>query len=115
MSTHACRFGRRPIRFSRMDGPMPRNASENVALPTLDYETWKELVRAMGGRFNPVGADPKAFIGWLRSMSVFGLTAAEVSSNAQRVERTQRDILLERAHHYIAIFQFSCQSAMTHT
>ena len=73
-----------------MDGPMPRNAGENVALPTLDYETWKELVRAMGGRFNPEGIDPKAFIGWLRSKSVFGPTAAEVSSNAQRVERTQR-------------------------
>ena len=57
---------------------MPRDASENVALPTLDYETWKELVRAMGGRFNPEGIDPKAFIGWLRPMSVFGLTAAEV-------------------------------------
>jgi hypothetical protein len=52
---------------------MPRDASENVALPNLDYETWKELVRAMGGRFNPEGIDSKAFIGWLRPMSVFGL------------------------------------------
>jgi len=93
---------------------MPRNASENVALPTLDYETWKELVRAMGGRFNPEGIDPKAFIGWLRPMSVFGLTAAEVSSNAQRVERTQRDVRLDGADHYIAIFQVAGQSAMTH-
>jgi len=97
-----------------MDGPMPRNASENVALPTLDYETWKELVRAMGGRFNPEGIDPKAFIGWLRPMSVFGLTAAEVSSNAQRVERTQRDVRLDGADHYIAIFQVAGQSALTH-
>src|SRR5258707_9755884 len=40
---------------------------------------------------------PKAFIGWLRPMSVFGLTAAEVSSNAQRVERTQRDVRLDGA------------------
>ena len=93
---------------------MPRNASENVALPTLDYETWKELVRAMGGRFNPEGIDPKAFIGWLRPMSVFGLTAAEVSSNAQRVERTQRDVRLDGADHYIAIFQVAGQSALTH-
>ena len=65
MSTHACRFGRQLIGFSRMDDPTPRNAGENVALPTLDYDTWKELVRAMGGRFNPEGIDPKAFIGWL--------------------------------------------------
>ena len=56
----------------------------------------------------------RAFIGWLRPMSVFGLTAAEVSSDAQRVERTQRDVRLDGADHYFVVFLVRGQLAMTH-
>ncbi len=68
----------------------------------------------MGGRFNPQGIDPKAFTGWVRPISVSGLTAAEVGSNAHRVERTLRDIRLDGADHFVALFQLAGRSAMTH-
>src|SRR5258708_1022185 len=82
--------------------------------PHVDYEAWKDLIRTMGGRFNPEGIEPKAFTGWVRPISLYGLTAAEVGSNARRVERTHRDVRLDGADHYFAIFQVAGQSAMTH-
>jgi AraC-like DNA-binding protein len=94
---------------------MPLDANENaLGPPHLDYETWRELVRAMVGRFNPEGVEPKDFTGWVRPISVCGFTAGEVSSNAERVERTQREVRLDGADHYITIFQVAGRSAMTH-
>ena len=84
------------------------------APPHLDYEAWKDRIRQMGGRFDPQGIDPKAFTGWVRPISVSGLTAAEVGSNAHRVERTLRDIRLDGADHFVALFQLAGRSAMTH-
>jgi AraC family transcriptional activator of tynA and feaB len=83
------------------------------APPRLDYEAWKDRIRRMGGRFDPQGIDPKAFTGWVRPISVSGLTAAEVGSNAHRVERTFRDIRLDGADHFVALFQLAGRSAMT--
>jgi len=80
----------------------------------LDYEAWKDRIRQMGGRFDPQGIDPKAFTGWVRPISVSGLTAAEVGSNAHRVERTLRNIRLDGADHFVALFQLAGRSAMTH-
>jgi AraC-like DNA-binding protein len=85
-----------------------------LAPPHLDYEAWKDRIRQMGGRFDPQGIDPKAFTGWVRPISVSGLTAAEVGSNAHRVERTLRDIRLDGADHFVALFQLAGRSAMTH-
>ena len=94
---------------------MPQDANEKaLGPPHLDFETWKEVVRGMGGRFNPEGVEPRAFTGWVRPLSVCGFTAAEVSSNARRVERTQRDVRLDGADHYITIFQVAGRSTMTH-
>jgi AraC-like DNA-binding protein len=93
---------------------MSQDASKNLLPPELDYEAWRYLVRAMGGRFNPEGVDPKAFTGWLRPIHICGLTAAELGCNAQRVERSLRDVRLDGADHYITIFQVAGQSAITH-
>jgi AraC family transcriptional regulator, positive regulator of tynA and feaB len=79
----------------------------------LDYETWKDQIRKMGGRFDPKG-DPKTFTGWVRPTSVSGLMAAEVGSNAHRVERTHRDVRVDGADHYVVLFQLAGRSAMTH-
>jgi AraC-like DNA-binding protein len=68
----------------------------------------------MGGRFNPEGVDPKAFKGWLRPINICGLTAAELGSNVQRVERTNRDVRLDGVDHYITVFQIAGGSAMIH-
>ena len=94
---------------------MLENSSGNIlGPPHLDFETWKELVRTIGGRFNPEGIEPTAFTGSVRPISVCGLTAAVVGSNAHRVERTLRDVRLDGANHYFALFHVAGRSAMTH-
>src|SRR5260370_716813 len=97
-----------------MEVPCHQNATETTLAPHLDFEAWRDLVRAMGGRFNPEGVEPNAFTGWLRPINICGLTAAELGSNAQRVERTNRDVRLDGADHYFTIFQIAGRSAMTH-
>ena len=87
---------------------------DTLDMPQLNYDAWTELVRAMGGRFNPVGIEPNAFIGWVRPIDLCGFTAAEVGCNAQRVERTYRDICLDGEDHYLTVFQLAGRSAMTH-
>jgi AraC family transcriptional regulator, positive regulator of tynA and feaB len=94
---------------------MPRDVSGKIpGSPHLDFEAWKDLIRTMGVRFNPEGIEPNAFIGCVRPLSVCGFIAAEVGSNAHRVERTHRDVRLDGADHYLAVFQVAGQSAMTH-
>jgi AraC family transcriptional regulator, positive regulator of tynA and feaB len=84
------------------------------APPHLDFEAWKDQIRKMGGRFDPQVIDPKAFAGWVRPISVYGLIAAEVGSNAHVVERTHRDVRVNGADHYVVLFQLAGRSAMTH-
>src|SRR5262249_29369821 len=67
-----------------------------------------------GGRFNPEGIEPSTFSGWVRPLSVHGFIAADVGSNAERVERTYRDVRLDGADHYFAIFHVAGRSAMIH-
>jgi AraC-like DNA-binding protein len=94
---------------------MPRDTSGKIpGLPHLDFEAWRDLIRTMGGRFNPEGIEPNAFIGCVRPLGVSGFTAAEVGSNAHRVARTHRDVRLDGADHYFTMFQVAGQSAMTH-
>jgi AraC family transcriptional regulator, positive regulator of tynA and feaB len=98
---------------------MPRDASDKIygkihGSPHLDFETWKDLIRKMGGRFNPEGIEPNAFTGCVCPLGLRGFTAAEVGSNAHRVERTHRDLRLDGADHYCTMFQVAGQSAMTH-
>jgi AraC family transcriptional activator of tynA and feaB len=82
--------------------------------PRLDYEAWRDLLRSMCGRYNPEGIEPDAFTGWLRPVSVCGFTALDIGCNAHRIERTYRDVRLDGADHYFAVFQVGGQSAMTH-
>ena len=84
------------------------------APPHLDFEAWKDQVRKMGGRFDPQVIDPKAFAGWVRPITAYGLIAAEVGSNAHVVERTHRDVRVAGADHYVVLFQLAGRSAMTH-
>jgi AraC family transcriptional regulator, positive regulator of tynA and feaB len=84
------------------------------APPHLDFEAWRDQIRKMGGRFDPQVTDPKAFAGWVRPTSVYGLIAAEVGSNAHVVERTHRNVRVDGADHYVVLFQLAGCSAMTH-
>jgi len=82
--------------------------------PQLDYEAWRDLLRAVCGRYNPEGIEPNAFTGWVRPVSVCGFTALDIGCNAHRIERTYRDVRLDGVDHYFAVFQVGGQSAMTH-
>jgi AraC-like DNA-binding protein len=84
------------------------------APPHLEFEAWKDQIRKMGGRFDPQVIDPKAFAGWVRPISAYGLIAAEVGSNARVVERTQRDVRVDRTDHYVVLFQLAGRSAVAH-
>src|SRR6266436_7484385 len=84
------------------------------APPHLHFEAWKEQIRKMGGRFDPQVVDPKAFAGWVRPISAYGLIAAEVGSNAHVVERTHRHVRVDGADHYVVLFQLAGRSAMTY-
>src|SRR5260370_20835771 len=98
-----------------MEVTMPQDPSGNIlGPPHLDYDAWKDLIRTMGGRFNPEGIEPKAFTGWVRPISVYGLTAAQVGSNARLGQPTPRDGRLYGADHYFAIFQRARHSALSH-
>lgn len=93
--------------MSRIDSDVPGQAS-------LDYEAWRDLVRTMGGRFNPEGVDPTTFTGWVRPLNVCDFIAAEVGSNAPRLERTNRDVRLDGVDQYFTVFQLAGRSGMTH-
>jgi AraC family transcriptional activator of tynA and feaB len=93
---------------------MMRQSQEVLGAPRLDYEAWRDLVRTLGGRFNPEGVEPSAFTGWVRPIGFCGFIAAEVGSNARRVERTYRDVRLDGADHYFTVFQVAGRSAMAH-
>jgi AraC family transcriptional activator of tynA and feaB len=85
----------------------------NDCTKPMDYETWRTMVRPLCGRHNlVVDADPSAFSGWLHSLSVCGLTAVDVSCNAHRFERTERDVRLDDMDHYKAVFQVAGQSSI---
>src|ERR1700753_1647918 len=98
-----------------MEIAMPRESNASIpGPPHLDLDGWRELVRTVGGRFNPEGIEPTAFTASVRPISVGGLTAAVVGSNAHRVERTHRDVRLDGANHYVVLFHVAGRSAMTH-
>jgi AraC family transcriptional regulator, positive regulator of tynA and feaB len=84
------------------------------APPHLDFEAWKDQIRKMGGRFDPQVVDPKTFAGWVRPVSVYGLVAVEVGSNAHVVERTHRNVRVDSADNYVVLFQLAGRSAMSH-
>jgi AraC family transcriptional regulator, positive regulator of tynA and feaB len=84
--------------------------SDFLSTPELDYEGWKDLVRSICGRYTPDGIEPKTFAGRARARSFYGLVAVDLSSNAHRIERTQRDTRLDAVDHYYTIFQVAGQS-----
>jgi AraC family transcriptional regulator, positive regulator of tynA and feaB len=96
-----------------MEKPM-RQSNKTFDSSQLEYDAWRDLLRSKGGRYYSEGIKPSAFIGWVRSVSVRGFTALDIGCNAQRVERTYRDVRLDGADHYFALFQVDGQLAMTH-
>jgi AraC-like DNA-binding protein len=91
--------------------------------PRLGFEGWRALLRSNCGGEVKVTA-PNAFAGWMRPISACGLAAAAVKIQwrtaagdhgcyAHRLERTQRDVRLNGADHYLILFQVAGRSALT--
>jgi AraC family transcriptional regulator, positive regulator of tynA and feaB len=89
---------------------MTHSSGDFLSTPNLDYETWRDVVRSICGRYTPDGIEPKTFSGKARVRSICGFTAVELSSNARRLERTHQDVRADARDHYYAIFQMAGQS-----
>jgi AraC family transcriptional activator of tynA and feaB len=89
---------------------MMHSSGAFLSTPDLDYEAWRDVVRSICGRYTPEGIDPKAFSGRARVRSIFGLKAVDLSSNAQRLERTRQDVRVDARDHYYALFQITGHS-----
>ena len=79
----------------------------------LDFESWKATLRTLCGRYNPEGIELNDFAGSVRAAHICGFDAVDLSCNAHRIERTQRDVRLDGTDHYGAIFQLAgCSTLM---
>jgi AraC-like DNA-binding protein len=79
----------------------------------FDYEGWRDALRPDWGRYEPAATmDHKAFAGRAHPRSLCGFVAMDLSCNAHRVERTQRDARLDGVDHWYAVFQVVGRSMM---
>ncbi len=81
-------------------------------IPELDYEGWRDALRPHFGRYDPVVTERKAFTGRARPRNLWGLVAMDLSCNAHRVERTERDVRHDGVDHYFALFQVAGASTI---
>jgi AraC-like DNA-binding protein len=56
--------------------------------------------------------DPKGFAGRVRTRNINGFNISDISNNARRCERTQRDARLDGVDHYYAVFQIAGRSTI---
>jgi AraC family transcriptional regulator, positive regulator of tynA and feaB len=89
-----------------------RQSSEFLGMEPMDYEAWRALLRPLYGLHSLEGVEPNTFAGWLRRLSVSGLTAVDICCNAHRFERTHGDVRLDNRDHYKAVFQVAGQSTI---
>jgi AraC family transcriptional activator of tynA and feaB len=92
--------------------PMMIQSDDIPGVPQLVFEEWRALLRSMCGRYSPEAVEPKAFTGWARRRSVYGFVTMDLSCNAHRVVRTQRDVRLDGLDHYYAVFQVAGGSTL---
>src|SRR3979490_452004 len=89
-----------------------RQSDNGLGTEQKDREAWRALLRPLYGRHSVEGVEPNAFAGWLRRLSVSGLTAVDICCNAHRFERTHRDVRLDDRDHYKAVFQVAGRSTI---
>jgi len=89
---------------------MMHSSGDFLSTPNLDYEAWRDVVRLICGRYTPGGIEPNTFSGRVRSRSVCGFRAVDLSCNARRLDRTHQDVRADAVDHYYALFQIDGQS-----
>src|SRR4029077_2505644 len=94
-------------RSQEMEMTMPQSGDLPSAVE-LNYEQWREALRPDWGLYT--ADDPKVFVGRVRPRSIFGFNAVDVSNNAVRCDRTQRDVRLDGVDHYYAVLQIAGRS-----
>jgi AraC family transcriptional regulator, positive regulator of tynA and feaB len=73
----------------------------------MDYESFISSFHSHCGRFNPKRVERENFIGLKKARALAGVTVIDIQCNAERVERTQRDIALDGLDHYYALVQIT--------
>jgi AraC family transcriptional regulator, positive regulator of tynA and feaB len=86
--------------------------SDLHAKASLNYDIWRDTLRKICGRYSPEGLEPKAFNGAVNAVRLYGFDAVDITSNAPRIERTARDVRLDRFEHYGAILQLGGRSTV---
>jgi hypothetical protein len=84
---------------------MTRPNADLLRSPELNYEQWRDALRADWRLYTP--DDLKAFAGRATSRSICGLKASDISNNVRGCERTQRDIHRDDIDHWFAVFQIA--------
>jgi AraC-like DNA-binding protein len=85
-------------------------SADFLSTPELNYEQWRDVLRPNWGLYTP--NDPKAFAGRVRSRSICGFNASDISNNIRRCERTQRDVRIDGVDHCYAVFQIAGRSTI---
>jgi AraC family transcriptional regulator, positive regulator of tynA and feaB len=92
--------------------PMMRPSDDLLSTPELDFEAWRDALRPEWGRYTPEAIEPETFAGRVRARRICGFVAIDLSCNAHRVERTQRDARVDGVDHFYAVFQVAGRSMM---
>jgi AraC family transcriptional activator of tynA and feaB len=77
-----------------------------LSAPKLDYDGFRAALREDWGWFSPA-FEAKIFTGKVRTRSVFGFVATDLTCNATRVERTESDIRRDDMEYYYAVVQLT--------
>jgi AraC family transcriptional regulator, positive regulator of tynA and feaB len=74
-----------------------------LGTPELSYDGFRDVLSQDWGWYSPKGITTKEFTGRIRTRSICGFAALDITCNAQIVERTRQDARLdERDHFYLA-------------
>jgi AraC-like DNA-binding protein len=95
-----------------MEAAAMRQSDEFTGTQRVDYEAWRTLLHPLCGGHNVVSVEPNTFAGWVRPVSVSGLTAVDICCNAHRFERTREDVRRDGLDHYKAVFQITGRSTL---
>jgi AraC family transcriptional activator of tynA and feaB len=91
---------------------MMHPSDDFLSTPELDYDSFRDALRQEWGWYSPKAIEPKAFTGRVRPRRVCGFVAMDLTCNAHRVERTERDARLDDMEHYYAAIQVAGGSTM---
>jgi AraC-binding-like domain len=84
-----------------------------LAMPELDHDRFRDVLRPDWGRYSPKGIQLNSFAGRVRPRNVHGFLAMDLTCNAYGIERTQQDVRLDDIEHYYAALQVAGGSTVT--